>query len=266
MNKSTASGHGAEALTNAKRGATARCSRRGFFALAIQIPRHTNRAVATPGTCRSCGGGLLAALIFLAAAASLSPSGLAQNGGPARDAWQHPEEVMDALGVHQGSVVADVGSGEGYFTFHLADRAGPTGRVEAEDIRQGPLDTIRSEVDREGLKQITLIHGSPDDPHLPPDSLDFILAVNTYHEWREHASMLHHLFLALKPGGIFGLIDGSAPSGLPRAYYYAHHLMPESLERTEISGAGFRFLRRERGFTRPSDGKRFYFLIFQKPH
>lgn len=199
---------------------------------------------------------------FLALAAKPLP---AQNAGPARDAWQHPEEVMDALGVHRGSAVADVGSGEGYFTFHLADRVGPTGHVYAVDIVQSHLDLIQREAAREGLKQISTILGAPDDPHLSPNSLDFALAVDTYHEWHAYTAMLHHLFLALKPGGIFGLMDGAAPAGHPRDYYYERHRMPEQMERTEVVAAGFRFVRRERGMTRPSDGKQFYYLIFQKP-
>ncbi|MGH9378971.1 MAG: methyltransferase domain-containing protein [Terriglobia bacterium] len=215
---------------------------------------------------RKSNGVMMSAIVVLAAFLALAAKPLlAQNAGPARDAWQHPEEVMDALGVRRGSVVADVGSGEGYFTFHLADRVGATGHVYAEDIVQSHLDVIRREADREGLKQISTVLGEPDDPHLASNSLDFIIAVDTYHEWREHAAMLHHLFLALKPGGIFGLMDGVAPAGLPRAYYYERHRMPEPMERAEVTEAGFHFLRRERGLTRPNDGKQFYFLIFQKP-
>ncbi|MGH9343131.1 MAG: methyltransferase domain-containing protein [Terriglobia bacterium] len=217
---------------------------------------------------KKSGGGkaIVSAVVVFAALLMLAAKPLlAQNAGPARDAWQHPEEVMDALGVRRGSVVADVGSGEGYFTFHLADRVGPTGHVYAEDIVQSHLDAIQREAGREGLRQISTILGSPDDPHLAPNSLDFVLAVDTYHEWHAYTAMLHHLFLALKPGGIFGLMDGAAPAGFPRAYYYERHRMPEQMERTEVVAAGFRFVRRERGMTRPSDGKQFYFLIFQKP-
>lgn len=204
----------------------------------------------------------LTVLLTLVAPASLL---LAQNAGPARDAWQHPEEVMDALGVHRGSVVADVGCGNGYFTFHLADRVGPAGHVYAVDIEQSHLDIIQREAGREGLKQISTILGLPDNPRLAPGSLDVVLAMDTYHEWHEYVSMLRHLFVALKPGGVFGLIDGAAPAGFPRAYYYERHRMPEPMERAELMAAGFRYVRSEHGFTRPSDGKQFYFLIFQKP-
>src|SRR6516225_6300903 len=58
----------------------------------------------------------------------------AQDSGAARDKWQRPQEVMDALGIRPGTAVADVGCGSGYFTFKLAERAGPQGEVYAEDI------------------------------------------------------------------------------------------------------------------------------------
>lgn len=189
----------------------------------------------------------------------------AQNSGPARDAWQHPEEVMDELSVHRGSVVADVGSGAGYFTFHLADRVGPQGRVYAEDILESRLNEIQQEASKEGAKQVTTVLGTPDDPHLPPNSLDVVLAMNTFHEWRQYQSMLKHLYEALKPGGLFGLIDATAPPGHPRSYYYDRHRMPEEMERADLTQAGFHFLRQERGFKDPNSGKQFYFLVFQKP-
>lgn len=189
----------------------------------------------------------------------------AQNSGPARDAWQHPNRVMNALGVHKGTVVADVGCGAGYFTLKLAHRVGAEGRVYAEDVLGWRLDQVRKEAGRERIQQITTVLGSPNNPRLPPNSLDVVLAVNTYHEWHEHRAMLDSLYRDLKPGGLFGLIDAAAPSGRPRSYYYEHHRMPEEIEHTEAMQAGFRFLRQEPGFTRPSDGRKFYFLVFQKP-
>jgi arsenite methyltransferase len=203
--------------------------------------------------------GLSLVCLFLAACAT------GQNSGPERDAWQHPEEVMDALGVHRGTVAADVGCGAGYFTFHLADRVGSKGHVYAEDILESRLDQVQKAAALEGLKQITIVLGTPDNPHLKANSLNVVLAVNTYHEWHEHRAMLASLYRDLKPGGVFGLIDAAAPSGQPRSYYYEHHRMPEQLERNEVVRAGFRLLRQEHGFTRPSDGRKFYFLVFQKP-
>ncbi|MGH9327807.1 MAG: class I SAM-dependent methyltransferase [Terriglobia bacterium] len=203
---------------------------------------------------------LLVGMIF-----ALAGIVVAQNSGPARDAWQRPEDVMDALNVRLGSTVADVGCGAGYFVFHLADRVGPRGRVYGEDILKFRLDQVQHEAEREGLSQIETIHGTPDNPRLPSSSLDAVLAVNTYHEWHSYPAMLQHVYASLKPGGLFGLIDASAQMGHPRSYYYEHHRMPEQMERAEVTRAGFRLLRQEQGFTRTSDGRKFYFLVFQKP-
>lgn len=206
-------------------------------------------------------------IALLLAAASLVSAGSsrAQNAGPARDRWQRPDEVLDALGVHAGSVVADIGCGKGYFAVKLAERVGPKGKVYAEDIRGDVLADLRAETSKRGLKQVETIRGQQDDPHLPAGALDVLLTVDSYHEWVDYDAMLSHLYAALKPGGVFGLIDGVASPGKSRDDYHHLHRMPESMERSDLAGHGFEFLRAQPGFTRPSDGKQYYFLIFQKP-
>jgi predicted methyltransferase len=189
----------------------------------------------------------------------------AQESGLERDKWQRPEEVMNALGIHAGSVVADVGCGSGYFTFHLAHRVGPQGKVYAEDVDAGKLGQVCRQAKKEGLAQIEMVAGASDDPRLSAETVDVVLAVNTYHEWRKYDAMLRGLYRALRPGGLLALIDGDAEPGKPRSDYYAQHRMPEQVEREDATRNGFRFVRQESGFTRPDQQKRFYFLIFEKP-
>src|SRR6187455_3446917 len=62
--------------------------------------------------------------------------------GPDRDDWQQPDLVMDRLGISDGSKVADIGAGGGWFTVRLARRVGPNGVVYAEDIQRLMLETI----------------------------------------------------------------------------------------------------------------------------
>jgi predicted methyltransferase len=189
----------------------------------------------------------------------------AQDSGAARDKWQRPQEVMDALAIRAGSAVADVGCGSGYFTFNLAERVGPQGEVYAEDIDADAVAGIRRRAEAEALKQVHSIVGVPDDPRLPAASLDAILVVNSYHEWREYGKMLQHLSEALKSGGLLAIIDGVAEAGKPRAEYYSRHRMPEEIVRKDAASEGFRFVRKEPGFLRPDQKKDFYFLIFEKP-
>jgi predicted methyltransferase len=206
----------------------------------------------------------LAALCL--AAETLACSRLAgQNKGPERDAWQHPEQVMDALGIGPGGMVADVGCGRGYFTFHLAKRVGREGKVYAVDVKDDELAQIRREAKEQGLTEIETITGASDDPGLPAGRLDAVLVVNAYHEMHHYNAMLAGIYRALKPGGLLALIDGSAEPGRSRDTYYSRHEMPEEVERQDAERNGFRFAREEPGFTRTDDQKKFYFLILEKP-
>jgi len=203
--------------------------------------------------------------VLLLALGLLSTGLLGQDGGPARDAWQRPQEVMDALGLAAGSVVADVGCGRGYFTFHLAQRVTPAGRVYAVDIDEGDLQSIRNRAKRERLTQIQTVLGRIDDPQLPTGSLDAALVVNAYHEMREYDAMLARIYAAVKPGGLLAIIDSPSEAGQRRGSYYSRHRMPEDVVREDATRAGFRFLRAEPGFVRPQSNREFYFLVFEKP-
>jgi predicted methyltransferase len=190
---------------------------------------------------------------------------LSQDEWKLRDAWEKPQEVMDVLGIKPGSVVADVGAGEGYFTFRLAARVGPTGKVYAEDILKDRLDKIRARATKQKLTQIETVLGSTDDPHLPSENVDVILVVNAYHEMRDYDAMLRGMFRALKPAGLLAIIDAPAKAGEPRENYYDRHRIPEQLLREDVARNGFTFVRQQPTFTPPDSDRTYFFLIFQKP-
>src|SRR5260370_708983 len=164
---------------------------------------------------------------------TVQPASYAALKGPGdskeRDAWQRPAEVMDALGLKPGSVVADVGAGSGYFTFHLAHRVGPEGKIYAEDINANRLSEINDSARNERLAQVETILGSPDDPRLPSEALDAVLVVDAFHEMVKYDAMLQRMYRALKRGGLLGLIDGETKTVQPRAYYHENHRIPEAL-------------------------------------
>ncbi len=189
----------------------------------------------------------------------------AQQDSAQRDQWQRPAEVLDALGAKPGSVIADVGAGEGYFTFHLADRVGPEGKVYAEDIRESALQKIDERKQRHGLSQIQTILGTPSDPRLPAGALDAVLVVNAYHEMLDHDAMLQGMYRALKPGGRLAIIDAADELGEPRKTYQQRHTLPKQTAREDVEHDGFRFLRELPGFTPPEGTRKYYFLLFEKP-
>jgi len=214
------------------------------------------------------GVGLLASLLI--AAALIVPVRTRSAGAdawawPTRDTWQRPQEVMDELGLKAGSAVADVGCGDGYFTFRLADRVGPEGRVYAVDIQADQIKKILQQASEKKLPQITGIVGDADNPHLPPGALDGILVVKAYHEFDAHDAMLAHFLAALKPGGRLAIIDYIAEPGQPRSEYTSHHRIPPGLVQEEVGQDGFKLIRREDDIRIPDDSRILFFLLFDRP-
>ena len=132
-----------------------------------------------------------------------------------RAAWQRPDQIMDALQVADGSVVADIGAGAGWFTIQLARRVGPRGVVYSEDVQHQMLDAIRRRVLREGLQNVQTRLGTPIDPHLPVGALDAVLVVDTYQEVEDHVAFLKNLVRALKSHGRIGIVNYKPGSGGP---------------------------------------------------
>jgi ubiquinone/menaquinone biosynthesis C-methylase UbiE len=143
------------------------------------------------------------------------PENLGLLEGPDRDAYQRPDQIMDALQIGEGSVVADLGAGGGWFTVRLARRVGPNGRVYAEDIQQQMIDAINRRMQREQLKWVRTVLGSPVDPHLPPRSLDAALIVDAYHEVEHPVTLLANVARALKPTGMIGIVNYTKDGGGP---------------------------------------------------
>src|SRR2546421_5260478 len=101
---------------------------------------------------------------------------------PKRDENLHPNRIMDILGIKEGSSVADIGAGSGWFTVRAARRVGNAGIVYAVDINRDYVDYITNRSKREGLANIRVILGKDDDPLLPAKSIDAVLLLKTYHE------------------------------------------------------------------------------------
>ena len=142
------------------------------------------------------------------------PADLGLLEGPDRSLWQKPDEIMDALNIADGSIVADVGAGAGWFTVRLARRVGPNGRVYAEDIQRPMLEAIGYRVRREGLTNVETKLGTPEDPMLPT-GLDAVLVVDVYAEVADPVSLLTDVAAALQPQGRLGIVDWTKEGGGP---------------------------------------------------
>ena len=143
------------------------------------------------------------------------PQDLGLLEGPDRDAWQKPDQIMDALGIADGSTVADIGAGAGWFTIRLARRVGPNGVVYAQDVQRQMLEAIRRRVAREGLRNVETRLGVGSVPNLPDGSLDALLVVDVYPEVEDRVTFLQNLAAALKPSGRVGIVNYKPGRGGP---------------------------------------------------
>lgn len=208
---------------------------------------------------RFAAGAVLAAMLWPRVSAQHAEVGN-------RDEWQRPAAVMDALGIRAGSRVADIGAGSGYFTFHLAARVGPTGRVYAVDINPGALADIASRASARRLPQVVPVLATASDVALPAGSIDVALVVNTYHELRDPDGVLRSLRRALGPRGLLAIIDCDATPGELTGSYLRHHRIPAREVKQDAADDGFRFLRSELGFVDPATPFSYwFFLVFEKP-
>jgi predicted methyltransferase len=191
---------------------------------------------------RRCGLVAVHALLLLSAVAALAASASPQTSREiTREGWQRVPDVIKALGIGEGSAVADVGAGGGFFTVRLAKLVGPKGRVFAVDVDKGVTRELRQRVESEKLSNVEVIQGAVDDPELPAGTLDAVLIVNAYHEMTEHQAMLGHIRQALKPGGRLVLVEPNRPSqtGRTREDLALDHLIDPDSVRQDLKEAGF---------------------------
>ena len=137
---------------------------------------------------------------------------------PTRDVYQKPHEVITALNVKPGEVVADIGAGSGYFTFRLAHHVGDTGRVCAVDVSPDMIVHLNRRIRDLQLKSVVSILAAPDDPLLADASIDRFFVCDTWHHIEDHASYLGLMKKMLKPGGQVVMIDfknAETPVGPP---------------------------------------------------
>ncbi|HXV09770.1 MAG TPA: class I SAM-dependent methyltransferase [Burkholderiales bacterium] len=170
---------------------------------------------------------------------------------PKRDAWQKPHEVIQALKLKPDAVIADIGSGTGYFAARFANMV-PKGRVYGVDTEPDMVKYLANRAQREGLKNVTAIAGTPDDPRLP-EKTDLIILVDVYHHIENRGPYFSRLQNLLKPGGRLAVIDFrmDSPEGPP----VSARIAPERVK-AELAGAGYS-LTQEHSFL-PNQ----YFLIF----
>ena len=153
---------------------------------------------------------------------------------PARDAWQMPDRVIEALGLRPGQAVADIGAGTGYFTVRLArSAAAPT--VYAVDLEEAMVKYVRDRAAKEGLKNVVAVQAAADRTNLPA-AVDVVLMVDTYHHIPNRVTYFRELRKSMKPSARLAIIDfrKGVPGGPPDHFRFTAEQIT-----AELTKAGF---------------------------
>jgi SAM-dependent methyltransferase len=150
---------------------------------------------------------------------------------PERDAWQKPHEVIQALKLEPDAVIADIGSGTGYFAARFAHRV-PQGRVYGVDTEPDMVKYLSERAKREGLKNVVAVQARPGNPRLP-EKADIIVLVDVYHHVENRERYFRELQKSLKPGGRLAIIDFrmDSPAGPPKSARIGPERVKEELKR-----------------------------------
>lgn len=169
-----------------------------------------------------------------------------------RDSKGEAERVMDRIGIRPGFRVADIGAGAGYYTVRLARRLGSSSTIYAQDVKSDYLKRLEIRLEQEGIRGVSLVLGTPNDPKLTPNSVDIALLSHVYHEIENPYEFFYRLRPALAADARVAIID------LDRLTQ--DHGTPPAVLRCELKAVGYRQI--DFISLAPADG---YLAIFSPP-
>jgi ubiquinone/menaquinone biosynthesis C-methylase UbiE len=141
-----------------------------------------------------------------------------------------------------GTIVADIGAGDGRYAFAAAQMVGPSGKVFATEIDQDKLANLRSEVTRRHLTNVTILESKDTDTNLPTECCDAIFLRRVYHHLTKPAEFDAALIRSLKPGGHLAIIEFPPRSGLEPVEGVpadrGGHGIPQDVAIRELTAAG----------------------------
>ncbi|MGH7844808.1 MAG: class I SAM-dependent methyltransferase [Candidatus Binatia bacterium] len=173
----------------------------------------------------------------------------------ALDPIRKPGEMLKFYGVKPGDKVADLMAARGYYTAILARVVGSGGVVYSVS------PTLRKEL-TERLKNpeyanVKAVEGKMDQFELPANTLDFVLINLNYHDLAPETrmGMNKRVYAALRPGGVYGVVDHSAKEGSGNEVAKTQHRIDKAMVVKEVTEAGFRLTSEGEMLRNPNDAR-----------
>src|ERR1700720_1190001 len=171
--------------------------------------------------------------------------------GLLRRAHADPADEMKRLAAlmdwKPGTIVADIGAGDGRYAFAAAKIVGDSGKVFATEIDEEKLAKLRSEVAKRHLNNVTVLESKEADTNLPAECCDAIFLRRVYHHLTKPAEFDAALVRSLKPGGRLAIIEFPPRAGLePVNGIPANrggHGIPQKIAVEELTAAGLSIIR-----------------------
>ena len=160
-----------------------------------------------------------------------------------RDGWQWRDRVIESLNLRKSDKVLELGPGNGYFTFALAEKIGPDGQLFAVDVDEKAINKIQIRVAEEKIVNLhaTVYDGSLID--LKGQKVNLIFSVNVYHHLPDQVKYFEKLKSHLAPGGRIAVIDHHLEMGLAlRVFVSKDHQTPPENIRREMDAAGYKLV------------------------
>jgi len=171
-----------------------------------------------------------------------------------RDADRKPAGTLAFIGIKPGDKVADYMAGGGYFTRLFGDVAGPTGHVYAvipKEVMSFPK-AAKSAADLQAWAEVHHNTSVVIAPALEavqyPEPLDVFWISQNYHDLHDKfmgpvdiAAFNRAVYAALKPGGVYVVLDHVAARGAPADVTETLHRIEPDTVRREVEAAGFSF-------------------------
>lgn len=199
--------------------------------------------------------------------ASSNAAAVADAGRPQadrdRDAVRKPLDMLTIAGVHPGTNMVEMLPGGGYFTRIFSKAVGPEGHVYALIGNRPPAPGRPAPaviaISRDPAYANVAVNTQAFTAFMPPAPVDLVWTSENYHDLHlsalnlDVAAVNHQVFLALRPGGLFVVVDHAALPGTPVTAADTLHRIDPAIVRQEVEAAGFRFVRQSNVLRNPAD-------------